>query len=68
MDTWTGYRRGDGAWWLHCYAYSSNEVRVNGFRQANDSNDSWWGGNPLYSGSGSANVITVCLVGYVDFK
>lgn len=68
MDTWTGYRRGDGAWWLHCYAYSSNEVRVKGFRLANDTNDSWWGGNPLWSSNGGANRITVCIFGYVTFK
>ena len=68
MDTWTGYRRGEGAWWLHCYAYSSNEVRVKGFRQANDNNDSWWGGNPLYSGNGGANRITVCIFGCVTFR
>lgn len=68
MDTWTGYRRGDGAWWLHCYASNSNEVRVKGFRLANDTNDSWWGGNPLWSSNGGANVITVCIFGYVTFK
>lgn len=68
MDTWTGYRRGDGAWWLHCYAYGSNEVRVKGFRLANDTNDSWWGGNPLWSSNGGANRITVCIFGYVTFK
>ena len=68
MDTWTGYRRGVGAWWLHCYAYSSNEVRVKGFRQANDNNDSWWGGNPLIPDSGGANRITVCIFGYVTFR
>ena len=68
MDTWTGYRKGEGAWWLHCYAYSSNEVRVKGFRQANDNNDSWWGGNPLYSGNGGANRITVCIFGCVTFR
>ena len=49
MDTWTGNHRGSGAWWLHCYAYSLNEVRVKGFCQANDNNDSWWGGNPLWN-------------------
>lgn len=68
MDTWPGYHRGDGAWWLHCYAYSSNEVRVKGFRQANDSNDSWWGGNPLVPDNGGANRITVCIFGYVTFR
>ena len=68
MDNWTGEHRGDGAWWLHCYASGDNDVRVKGFRNSNGDNDSWWGGNPLYSGSGSANVITVCLFGYVDFR
>lgn len=68
MDNWTGEHRGDGAWWLHCYASGNNDVRVKGFRNSNGDNDSWWGGNPLYSGSGSANVITVCLFGYVDFR
>ena len=68
MDTWTGYRRGDGAWWLHCYAYSSNEVRVKGFRQKDINNDSWWGGNPLIPDSGGANRITVCIFGYVTFR
>ena len=68
MDAWTGEHRGDGTWWLHCYASGSNEVRVKGFHNSNGDNDSWWGGNPLYSGSGSANVITVCLFGYVDFR
>lgn len=68
MDTWVGEHRGEGAWWLHCYAYSPNEVRVKGFRSANANNDSWWGGNPLYSGNGGANKITVCIFGYVDYK
>ena len=68
MDAWTGEHRGDGTWWLHCYASGNNEVSVKGFHNSNGDNDSWWGGNPLYSGSGSANVITVCLFGYVDFK
>ena len=68
IDNWTGEHRGDGAWWLHCYASGNNDVRVKGFRNSNGDNDSWWGGNPLYSGSGSANVITVCLFGYVDFR
>lgn len=31
MDTWVGDHRGDGAWWLHCYASGLNEVRVKGF-------------------------------------
>lgn len=68
IDNWTGEHRGDGAWWLHCYASGNNDVRVKGFRNSNGDNDSWWGGNPLYSGSGSANVITVCLFGYVNFE
>ena len=68
MDTWTGNRRGDGAWWLHCYASSSNEVRVKGFRQNDTNNDSWWGGNPLIPDSGGANRITVCIFGYVSFR
>lgn len=68
IDNWTGEHRGDGAWWLHCYASGNNDVRVKGFCNSNGDNDSWWGGNPLYSGSGSANVITVCLFGYVDFR
>ena len=68
MNTWTGNNRGEGAWWLHCYASGNNDVRVKGFHNSNGDNDSWWGGNPLYSGSGSANIITVCLFGYVNFK
>lgn len=68
MDTWVGYHRGTGSWWLHCYASGTNEVRVKGFRQANDSNDSWWGGNPLWSGNDGANKITVCIFGYVKFR
>ena len=68
MDTWTGINRGQGAWWLHCYASSSNEVRVKGFCQRNAHNDSWWGGNPLYSYNDGANRITVCIFGYVKFK
>ena len=68
MDTWTGNRRGDGAWWLHCYASSSNEVRVKGFRLKDTNNDSWWGGNPLIPDSGGANRITVCIFGYVSFR
>ena len=68
MDNWTGEHRGDGAWWLHCYASGNNDVRVKGFHNSNGDNDSWWGGNPLYSGDGSANVITVCLFGYVNFR
>ena len=68
MDTWTGNRRGDGSWWLHCYASGSNEVRVKGFCQRDTNNDSWWGGNPLWSGNGGANKITVCIFGYVTFR
>lgn len=68
MDYWVGNHRGDGAWWLHCYAVGSNAVQVKGFHLANGSNDSWWGGNPLYSGYGAARIITVCLFGYVKFR
>lgn len=68
MDTWVGEHRGDGAWWLHCQAFGWNEVRVKGFRPANGHNDSWWGGNPLYSGNGGANKITVCIFGHVKYK
>ena len=68
MDTWVGTHRNTGAWWLHCYAYGWQEVRVKGFRLANGHNDSWWGGNPLYSYYDGANRITVCIFGYVKFK
>lgn len=68
MDTWTDVHRGSGAWWLHCYAEGTNEVRVKGFCQNNDNNDSWWGGNPLWSGNNGANKITVCIFGYVEFR
>ena len=68
MDTWTGNNRGAGAWWLHCYAPSSNEVRVKGFHQKDTNNDSWWGGNPLWSDRSGANRITVCIFGYVTFR
>lgn len=68
MDTWVGYHRGSGAWWLHCYASGANEVKVKGFRQSNNNNDSWWGGNPLWSGNDGANKITVCIFGYVKFR
>lgn len=68
MDTWTGVHRGSGAWWLHCYAQNANEVRVKGFCQNNGNNDSWWGGNPLWSGNDGANRITVCIFGYVKFR
>lgn len=67
MDTWTGTHRGEGAWWLHCYAAGSNEVRVKGFCQANRDNDSWWGGNPLWSEASGANIITVCIFGHVKY-
>ena len=68
MDTWVGYHGGSGAWWLHCYASGTNEVKVKGFRQSNDHNDSWWGGNPLWSTNDGANKITVCIFGYVKFR
>lgn len=68
MDTWTGVHRGSGAWWLHCYAEGTNEVRVKGFCQKNSNNDSWWGGNPLWSGNDGVNRITVCIFGYVKFR
>lgn len=68
MDTWTGVHGGSGAWWLHCYAEGTNEVRVKGFCQNNNHNDSWWGGNPLWSGNDGANRITVCIFGYVKLR
>jgi hypothetical protein len=68
MDTWVEVHRGTGAWWLHCYASGTNEVRVKGFRQDNNNNDGWWGGNPLWSGNDGANKITVCIFGYVKFR
>lgn len=68
MDTWTGYHRGSGAWWLHCYAFGRNEVRVKGFCQADKNNDSWWGGNPLWNNEDGANRITVCIFGHVKYK
>lgn len=68
MDTWTGGNRGSGAWWLHCYAYGANEIRVKGFCQGNRHNDSWWGGNPLWSVNDGANKITVCIFGHVKFR
>ena len=68
MDTWTGYHRGSGAWWLHCYAFGWNEVRVKGFCQSGGSNDSWWGGNPLWDKEDGANRITVCIFGHVKYK
>lgn len=68
MGHWVGNHRGDGAWWLHCDAVGSNVVQVKGFHLANGHNNSWWGGNPLYSGDGAAKIITVCLFGYVKFR
>lgn len=68
MDTWVGEHRSAGAWWLHCYAHSWQEVRVKGFRTANGHNDSWWGGNPLYAYNDGTNRITVCIFGYVSYK
>ena len=68
MDTWVGNHRGEGAWWLHCYASGLNEVRVKGFCQRNSNNDSWWGGNPLWSGNSGANRITVCIFGNVTIR
>lgn len=68
MGHLVGNHRGDGAWWLHCDAVGSNAVQVKGFHLANENNDSWWGGNPLYSGDGAAKIITVCLFGYVKFR
>lgn len=68
MGHWVGNHRGDGAWWLHCDAVGSNAVQVKGFHLADENNDSWWGGNPLYSGFGAAKIITVCLFGYVKFR
>ena len=67
MGDLVGTHRGDGAWWLHCNVVDSNTVQVKGFRLSNSHNDSWWGGNPLFSGNGAAKVITVCLFGYVTF-
>ena len=68
MDNWVGNHSGEGAWWLHCYAHGLNEVRVKGFHPANGNNDSWWGGNPLYSSNGGANKITVCIFGHVKYR
>lgn len=68
MGHWVGNHRGDGAWWLHCDTVGSNAVQVKGFHPANGHNDSWWGGNPLYSGDGAARIITVCLFGHVRFR
>lgn len=68
MGNWVGNHRGEGSWWLHCDAVGSNTVQVKGFHPANGHNDSWWGGNPLYSGNGAAKIITVCLFGYVRLR
>ena len=68
MDTWVGEHSGSGTWWLHCYASGLNEVRVKGFRQATNHNDSWWGGNPLFSDIDGTNRITVCIFGNVKYK
>lgn len=68
MDTWVDHHRGNGAWWLHCYAAGRNEVRVKGFRLGNTNNDSWWGGNPLWSNNDGANIITVCIFGYAKYN
>ena len=68
MDTWTGHHRGTGAWWLHCYAFGWNEVRVKGFCQSDNKNDGWWGGNPLWNKEDGANRITVCIFGHVGYK
>lgn len=68
MDDQVGNQRGEGAWWLYCDANSRNTVQVKGFHPANTNNDSWWGGNPLYSGNGAARAITVCLFGFVINK
>lgn len=68
MDQWVGSHRGAGAWWLHCNVMHANAVQVKGFRLGNGHNDSWWGGNPLYSGDNAAKIITVCLFGYVIFR
>ena len=67
MDQSAGSHRGSGAWWLHCDA-DYNTVLVQGFRAADSHNDSWWGGNPLFSGGGAVSKITVCLFGYVRFR
>ena len=67
MDTWTGNHSGAGSWWLHCTIWGLNEVRIKGFCQANENNDSWQGGNPLWNNQG-ANKITVCIFGYVSWR
>ena len=68
MGNLAGNHRGDGAWWLYCDAVGSNAVQVAGFHPANEHNDSWWCGNPLYSSDGAAKIITVCLFGYVIYR
>ena len=68
MNTWTGNHSGAGSWWLHCYAWDLNEVRVKGFCQANEKKDSWWGGNPLWDNDLGANKITVCIFGHVRWQ
>ena len=68
MGQLVGNHRGDGAWWLHCQTVDDNTVQVKGFHLANKTIDSWWGGNPLYSGDGAAKTITVCLFGCVIYK
>ena len=68
MGQQVGNHRGEGAWWLYCDAVGNNAVQVKGFHPANEHNDSWWGGNPLYSGDGAAKIITVCLFGHVKYK
>ena len=68
MGSQVGNHRGDGTWWLYCDAVGSNAVQVQGFHPANDHNNSWWGGNPLYPGDGAAKIITVCLFGYVRYR
>lgn len=68
MDYWTGYRRGAGAWWLHCYAIGFNEVRVKGFCLADKDKDSWWGGNPLWNNNYGVGQIIVCIFGHVAYR
>lgn len=68
METWTGDHRGSGAWWLHCYAYDWNEVRVKGFCQSDKNYDSWWSGNPLWNNEYGASRITVFIFGNVKYK
>lgn len=54
MGDLVGNHRGDGTWWLHCDVVTANTVQVKGFHPVHDYNNSWWGGNPLYSGNGAA--------------